>query len=200
MVQIASAVEDFLADKGKGEDSDSGTYHRDARRELDRFQGFLEEQSPAPTRMDELTTHQMRSYARHLSRQGWQADTTRTCYNLVSAFIGWAVREGYLDEHLATRRRATEPLATDETEEPTRQQAWSPAERSALTEYVDDLAAEAVDAAGEDRERAIKATRDRAIVYLLAYSGVRGAEVFRERDRNDPDYGTSKPIAHRVMR
>lgn len=182
MVSIAAAVEDFLADKAKGEDNDSGTYRRDARRELERFQAFLADQEPAPSTVDELTTHHMREYARHLSEQGWQPNTTQTYYNLVSAFIGWAVREGYLGEHIATQRLAREPLTTDGTEEADRQQVWTPADRTALTEFVNERAAEAVDAVAEDRERAIKATRDRAIVYLLAYSGVRGAEVFRHRN------------------
>lgn len=68
MVQIAAAVEDFLADKVKGAANDSGTYRRDARRELERFQAFLADLSPAPLAMDELTTQRMRAYARHLSR------------------------------------------------------------------------------------------------------------------------------------
>lgn len=51
-----------------------------------------------------------------------------------------------------------------------------------LTKFVNERATEATDAAAEDRERTIKATRYRAIVYLLAYSGVHGAQVIRQRN------------------
>lgn len=181
MVLIENAISNFLADKGKGDANETGTYRRDAKRELERFQNFLDTRRPSPTTMSELTTQHLREYARYLSEQGWQPNTTRTYYRLVSAFIGWTVREGLLDEHIATHRRATEPL-DDGVEGEQQKQAWTPEDRESLTAHVNERASRAIEAVSEDREHAIKATRDRALVYLLAYSGVRGAEVFRHRD------------------
>ena len=61
------------------------------------------------------------------------------------------------------------------------QHAWSADDRRQLTAFVDEQAREAIDNDGEDREAAIKACRDRALVYLLSYSGVRGVEILRDR-------------------
>ena len=46
-----------------------------------------------------IASGHLREYARHLTRQGWTADTVRTYYAYVSAFCGWAVREEHLVEN-----------------------------------------------------------------------------------------------------
>lgn len=180
-VEIADVVEDYLADKGKGADGKSGTYRRDAERELDRFLTFLEDERPrSPTTFEELTIRDLREYARHLATQDWTQSTKQNYYAHISAFCGWAVREGYLDENPALKSRAKEPLPEDDGRKTERQQAWSPEQRSALLEYVDEQAREALETVGENRYEAIKACRDRALVYLLCFSGVRGAEVLAD--------------------
>ncbi|WP_313690528.1 tyrosine-type recombinase/integrase [Halobellus marinus] len=177
-VEIADVVEDYLTDKGKGAEGKSGTYRRDAKRELDRFLTFLEDERPrSPTTFEELTIRDIRQYARHLATQDWTESTKQNYYAHISAFCGWAVREGYLDENPALKSRAKEPLPEDDGRKTERQQAWSPEQRTALLEYVDEQAHEAIDEVGENRYEAIKACRDRALVYLLCFSGVRGAEV-----------------------
>ena len=105
----------------------------------------------------------------------------RTYYAYVSAFCGWAVREGHLAENVAQRRNATEPIPDDGDHKSSDQQAWSAEDRQHLTTFVDQQASTAIDEVGKDREAAIKACRDRALVYLLSYSGVRGAEILRDR-------------------
>ena len=181
MVRIETVVEDFLTDKGKGQRGESGNYRQDAGRELNRFIDFLADHEDTPTTFDELDSSHLREYARHLARQGWTAGTVRTYYAYVSAFCGWAVREGHLPENVAQRRNATEPIPDDGGRKSDDQQAWSAEDRQQLTGFVDEQASTAIDNIGENRRGAIKACRDRALVYLLSYSGVRGAEVLRDR-------------------
>ncbi|GAA0459773.1 phage integrase SAM-like domain-containing protein (plasmid) [Halococcus dombrowskii] len=181
MVRIDAVTEDFLTDKGKGQGGESGNYRQDAGRELDRFVGFLSSHEESPTTFDELESGHLREYARHLTRQGWTAGTVRTYYAYISAFCGWAVREGHLAENVAQRRNATEPIPDDGGHKSGDQQAWSAEDRRQLTTFVDEQASTAIDNVGEDREAAIKTCRDRALVYLLSYSGVRGAEILRDR-------------------
>ena len=180
-MRIKAVVEDFLTDKGKGQRGESGNYRQDAGRELDRFIGFLADHEDTPTTFNELDSSHLREYARHLARQGWAAGTVRTYYAYVSAFCGWAVREGHLAENVAQRRNATEPIPDDGDHQSGDQQAWSAEDRQRLTAFVDEQASTAIDDIAEDREAAIKACRDRALVYLLSYSGVRGAEILRDR-------------------
>jgi len=175
---MAEVVEDYLTDKGKGPEGKSGTYRRDAKRELDRFCTFLEEERPrSPTVFEELTVRDLRQYARHLATQDWKESTVQNYYAHISAFCGWAVREGHLEENPALKSQAKEPLPDGDSRKTERQQAWSPEQRTALLEYVDEQAREAIDKVGENRYEAIKMCRDRALVYLLCFSGVRGAEV-----------------------
>ena len=181
VVRIDAVTEDFLTDKGKGQGGKSGNYRSDANRELNRFVKFLAQHEDAVTTFEELKSGHLREYARHLTRQGWATGTVRTYYAYVSAFCGWAVREGHLAENVAQRRNATEPIPDDGGHKSGDQQAWSADDRRQLTEFVDEQAREAIDNMGEDREVAIKACRNRAFVYLLSYSGVRGAEILRDR-------------------
>ena len=181
VVRINAVVEDFLTDKGKGQRGESGNYRRDAGRELGRFVDFLADHEDAVETFEEVDSGHLREYARHLARQGWTSGTVRTYYAYVSAFCGWAVREGHLAENVAQRRDATEPIPDDEGRTSGDQQAWSADDRRELTTFVDERAAAATDDVAEDRESAIKACRDRALVYLLSYSGARGAEILRDR-------------------
>ena len=181
MVRIDAVIKDFLTDKGKGQGGESGNYRQDAGRELDRFVGFLTNHEDSPMSFDELDSGHLREYARHLTRQGWTAGTIRTYYAYVSAFCGWAVREGHLAENVAQRRNATEPIPDDGGHKSGDQQAWSAEDRQQLTAFVDEQASTAIDDVSEDREAAIKACRDRALVYFLSYSGVRGAEILHDR-------------------
>jgi len=181
VVRIEAVVEDFLTDKGKGQRGESGNYRQDAGRELGRFVDFLADHEDIVTTFEELDSGHLREYARHLARQGWKAGTVRTYYAYVSAFCGWAVREGHLAENVAQRRNATEPIPNDGGHKSGDQQAWSAEDRQQLTRFVDEQASTAIDDIGKDRRAAIKACRDRALVYLLSYSGVRGAEVLCDR-------------------
>ena len=128
VVHINAVVEDFLTDKGKGTSGESGNYREDASRELNRFVDFLTGHEDSPTLFDELDSGHLREYARHLTRQGWTAGTVRTYYAYISAFCGWAVREGHLTENVA-QRRLHKSTPDDGEHKSGDQQAWSAEDR-----------------------------------------------------------------------
>ena len=125
----------------------------------------------------------MRRYARQLKervdRDEIAGSTANTYWNYIAAFLGWCVYEELLAENPARKRRAEQELP-DKRPRSDRQQFWSQADREALLAYLNERAHTAVDGQGLN---AIKELRDRALASLLAYSGVRGAEVLR--DPND---------------
>jgi integrase len=179
---LATAITAFLRDKGKGEAGESGNYRSDAERELDRFVTWLceEELEREPTFAD-LDERTFRRYARHIVGLGNAKGTTLTYYAYVSSFCGWAVDEGHLDRHYANTSLARAPLPEDDGRRPGDQQAWAPEHRDLITRYVDEQAAAAIDAVedGAGTYEAVKTCRDRALVYLLCYTDVRGAEILR---------------------
>lgn len=176
------ARDDFLLDKSKGEDS--GAYRRNAEREINRFRDWHRDEYGEPPTFDEIGKKTMRQYARHLVRQDWTDGTILTYYAQVSAFIGWCEREGLLDEHYAQLDTATEPLPEEDGRRSGDQQAWGTAEREEITRYVDEQANAAVDAldGGDGTWEAVKALRDRALVTVLCYSGVRAGEILARSD------------------
>lgn len=187
-VALVDVIEDYLTDKGKGRNGKSGQYRRHAEREVNRLIEFLADDRPASSvTFGELSVGDLREYARHLSRQGWTEGTIRNYYAHVSGFCGWAAREGYLSGNIAQRRRAKEPLPEKTGRKSGEQQAWSAEQRTELLDHVNEQARDAIDAIASDRQAAIKACRDRALVYILCFTGVRGAEVLA--DGNDDRRG-----------
>lgn len=180
---LATAITAFLRDKGKGEAGETGNYRSDAERELDRFVAWLHEEDlerdPTFADLDERT---FRRYARQLVGLGNAKGTTLIYYAYISSFCGWAVDEGYLARHYANTSLARAPLPEDDGRRPGDQQTWEPEHRDLITRYVDEQAAAAIDALedGEGTYEAVKACRDRALVYLLCYTAVRGAEILRD--------------------
>jgi integrase len=206
---LADSFDRYLRDKGKGRDGSGGNYRRNAERELERFAewaagergsdswpGVVPNADRDPTFSD-LDERVFREYARHLSTdRGLKQNTVQTYYAYVSAWCGWCVNEGFLDVHYAQRASARAPLPDDDGRKPGDQQAWTTAQRHALTRFVDREAREAIeafttlpdDASEPDRQRArfraLKAARDRALVFVIAYTAVRVGELLR--DPNDP--------------
>lgn len=182
---LERARDDFLHDKSKGgDDTDQGAYHRNAKREVNRFiDWYADEQGSTPT-FDALDTITARRYARHLTRQGWTDGTVQTYYAQFSGFIGWCEREGYLEEHVAQASQATEPLPDDDGRRSGDQQAWSASDRREIISYVDQQADAALDALddGSGRWAAIQALRDRALVAVLCYTGIRAGELLARPD------------------
>jgi len=203
---LGGTLERYLQDKGKGRGGEGGNYRRNAARELERFiewaagergperwTGVADgEQEPTVADLDERV---FREYARHLAGdRGLKENTVRTYYRYVSAWCGWCVNEGYLGAHYAQRASAMAPLPEDDGRKPGDQQAWTPEQRHAFTRDVDERAREAIEAYAtlpedtdpldEQRARyaALKAARDRALVFVIAYTAVRVGELLRDPD------------------
>ena len=199
----------YFQDIGKGRDSSGGHYRRNSKRELEQFVGWAagergpdewtgivpEDDDRGPT-FNDLSESVFREYARHLaSDRGLKQNTVQTYYAYLSAWCGWCVTEGYLDTHFAQRASATAPLPEDDGRRPGDQQAWTSDQRHAITKYVDDTAYEASerlsevstndpDAKARARYDALRAARDRALVYLVSYTAIRIGELVR--DGSDP--------------
>ncbi|CQH63180.1 XerC/D-like integrase (plasmid) [Halobacterium hubeiense] len=205
---LDDSFERYLQDKGKGRGGDGGNYRRNAARELERFAEWAagdrggwpgivtDDEDRVPTFSD-LDERVFREYARHLAGdRGLKQNTVQTYYRYISAWCGWCVNEGYLEAHYAQRASAMAPLPEDDGRKPGDQQAWTSEQRHALTRYVDEHAREAIetyttlpdDTDPLDRQRAryeaLKAARDRALVFVIAYTAVRVGELLR--DPNDP--------------
>jgi integrase len=205
---IESTFDLFLQDKGKGRNGEGGHYRRNVERELNHFlewatgdrgsdswTGILPEETDREPQFRDLSESVYREYARYLAgERGLKQNTAQTYYSYLSSWTGWCVTEGYLDAHYAKRSTARDPLPDDDGRRPGDQQAWSPEQRHQLTEYAiqefDAAYDEYTDADRDSEERrrrryhAIKAARDRALVYVIAYTAVRVGELLR--DPSDP--------------
>ncbi len=175
--QLEGAIEGYLRDKGKGPSSESGTYRRNAGRELEGFAAWLRAEGQSLASLDART---LRRYIREeLLTRELSPVTARKYYDYISAFIGWCEREGLVDDHYGTRTVAREPLPDTDERRAHQQQTWRPEQRQALLAFVDERTHDAIEAAPK---HALKPARDRAMVYLLAYSGVRGGEILAHPD------------------
>lgn len=198
---LVDAANRFLESKGNGS---AGNYRRNCARALRAFFEFLntEDLNP-PAEVADLDDGHFRRFARYLSIEGWltprgepkssdetsfettiSAGTMRTYYSMISAWCGWCVREGVLSTHYADSDVAQEPLPENSDDSVRDQQTWSQKQRETITRYTDHLAGHALDDADRAADAA-KELRDRAFVYTIAFSGVRGGEILR--DPNDPD-------------
>jgi integrase len=141
----------------------------------------LDEPQDGPT----LMRHYAAMLARRVDDGELAASSAKTYYDTVSGFLGHAVRDGHLDRNPALSNRAREPLPRDTSEAD--RQFWRDEERTAILRHVDERAHDAIDEHGFD---ALREVRDRALVYTLAYTGVRGAEILRHpRDDHEGRQG-----------
>ncbi|SER39656.1 tyrosine-type recombinase/integrase [Natrinema salaciae] len=175
-IPIAEPLEEFLRSKSKGGEG-SGNYRRNLERCVEDFLEWLETDPQSGETFDELDARTFRRYARDLTERELTPGTVQTYYAQVSAYVGWCVREGLLEANYAQRNVAKEPLPETDGRRSGDQQAWTDEHRSLITRYVDTRAHDAADEKGLD---AIQAFRDRALVYVLCYSGVRGGEIFAD--------------------
>lgn len=190
--KIDDIVTRYLEAIAKGQNS--GNYRNLAAAALGRWSSWLDPQGNR--RLEAIDDGVMRSYAQDLRsavRDGdLAASTANTYYAAVRACLTWAVEDGLLMDNPAAATRATSELPED-TSEPDRQ-FWSPSDvhtlLADLTERIDDVVAE------DGLDAATGPLRDRALVSLLASTGVRGAEVFR--DTSDDRDGRQGLRWHRV--
>jgi integrase len=99
--------------------------------------------------------------------------TAERYFAYVSACLSFGVRQGMIDRNPALTDTASESLPQQHRSDRTDQQFWNQAQREAIVSFVDEEA-DSLDADSPDRWLAIRNT---ALVRVLAYSGVRGAEI-----------------------
>jgi len=160
----------------------SDQYRRNNEYIIEQFLQFLADERNT-TSLSNISTLDCRRYAQHLRKRAQDPDDDlgpSSCssggpyFTIVRAFLDWCVKDERVDTNPAKVNRVKDALPED-TGTPD-QQFWTPEARDQLLRYADDRAHESLDDEGTDR---LLAYRNRALVYMLAYSGARGAEVFR---------------------
>lgn len=178
---VEDVVDEFLTSGTK-----SGNYKSNLRSVLQTWSSWL-----ADRRITDLAgvdKRAMAKYAEYLQRRitagqnpeadgGISASTAWTYFDYVSAFLDWCVEWDYIRENPAQKGIVKDELPERPTSDSGSQQFWSPEDRENLIAYVDEQAADAVD---EDGLQAVATLRDRALAYVLAYSGVRGGEILQD--------------------
>lgn len=186
---FTTAIESYLRDKGKGAGGESGHYRRNAERVLTDFVSWCGTSGAART-WDDVDADVLRTYTRsELLDTELSPRTTHKYFDYLSAWLGWCQREGLVDEHYGKHESAREPLPDLDTRKTARQQTWRPEQRQAILAFVDEHAREAIET---EETGAVQPVRDRALVYLFAYVGTRGAEVFADSQdsrRNGATWG-----------
>jgi len=158
---------------------EAGNYRRTVDSVLSNWSTWLQENRDAEV-VDEISVLDCRRYARHLKKQSREdelkASTANTYYSVVRAFLSFCVAEEAIDSNPAEVKRAVDELPSDNGD--TNRQFWGRDERRQFLDYVDERARDSLDEDSSiDREEAF---RDRALVYVLALSGVRSAEIFKD--------------------
>jgi integrase len=185
---LQDGLTQFLTAKSKGDES--GNYRRNAKRVITRWIDWLEQQDI--DRFEQLDETVLAHYAEYLRRRvaakeaettdgGIARSTAWTYYNTISAFLGWASKWGYIQENYARAGLAQESMPERSASQQTEQQFWTLEQREQILNYVNKRAHDAIEERGLDAE--IEA-RDRALVAVLAFTGVRGSEIFRSEHDN----------------
>lgn len=179
----AKTIEEVETDDGT-ETERSGNYVAALERVVPNWIEWLDRRSVET--LEELDSRHMARYAEHLNRRvnarradrdsGITASTAWHYYALVSAYLHYCQQWEYIPENPADTERAKDEMPDRPKTDSGQQQFWSAEQRESLISHVEDHAYEAVDADPGSRE-ALTAARDRALVYVLGFSGVRGAEV-----------------------
>lgn len=169
---IQDAIDEYL-----DRSIESGRYRENARMVLNEWDDWLDTEHHVSD-LAEVDVLVCRQYARHLKTQvtdgEFKPSTARTYYAIIRAFLSFCEADELIDGNPAKAHRATEELPENPGD--VDRQFWSADARQTLLEYVDERVKRALD--GDVDISRDYAYRDRAIVYLLALSGVRGAEVF----------------------
>lgn len=183
---LDAPLDDFLMDKSKR--NGTGNYRRNVERVVGEWIQWTRDERGTDT-FAALDVGDLEAYARSLKRRtndpdGLAASSARKYFDYVRAYLSWCQRRPYLDDNPAKHARAEEPLPDADEQADHEQQYWSPEQRNAIMSYVEKRANNAVDERGSD---ALAEPRDRALVAVIGYSGVRGGEVLRDRndDRRD---------------
>ncbi|SEP24942.1 hypothetical protein SAMN04487948_12643 [Halogranum amylolyticum] len=190
--ELKDAIDRYIRYKSTDGKGESGYYVNSAKPVLMQFYNWCRDTGHADlSRLGDETEGPdvMRKYAKRLSQResvdAITAGTARTYWNIISGFMTDARDDGDLSINPCLRKRAKDPLPTDTDD--SKQQFWDDVARGQILRHVDQEAHAAIDEHGMDAGTPV---RDRALVYLLAYTGVRGAEVLRaSKDDRDGRQG-----------
>lgn len=172
-------------DSNEDETQRSGNYVQALERVIPDWLEWLDRRSV--TTFEKLDSRDLARYAGHLARRvnarradgdtaGVTAATAWNYYSLVSAYLHYCQQWEYIGENPADTDRAKDEMPDRPTTDSGQQQFWSRKQRETIVSYVDKQAQDAIDADPQSRE-ALTAARDRALIYVIGFSGVRGAEV-----------------------
>ena len=191
------------------ESLDAGNYRANTELVLSQFADFLREERGV-TALDELDVLDCRRYAQWLRRRVADEDDPLSAasahangpyFTIVRAFLSWCVDDERIDANPARPNRVRDALP--EYHDDRDRQFWSPDAREALLETLRERVRSELDGdlsggrdAGHDGDGGENGSaeqdrralgdldptpfRDRAVVAVLAFTGVRGAEVFSD--------------------
>lgn len=180
--KLQGLVEQYLTSRRT---TGSHAYAASAESVLHRWGVWMEENGYLLDNLDDTQEGPriLNNYALHLAEQvhddTLSPSTAQRYFAYVSACLSYGVRQGHLDRNPALSEAAKEDLPEQRRADRTDQQFWSEAQREAIVSFVDDRTKQARTDGTTD---VLLATRNRALVRVLAYSGVRGAEVFSHPD------------------
>lgn len=175
---LQTTIQQFL-DSGQK----SGNYRSGLERVLDEWRCYVGVDS-----VGEVSKREMADYARWLASRvdkkqnrdtddGIASGTAHTYYDYVSAFLSWCVKWDKLKDNPARKGVALDELPPRPKTKTDDAEFWSSEDRRQLLSFADRRVDEALDEQGFE---AVEALRDRALAYVLAYSGVRGGEILSD--------------------
>ncbi|SIR83536.1 Site-specific recombinase XerD [Haladaptatus litoreus] len=174
---LTAAIEEYLSS------IEAGNYRTNAGSALTQWSEWLARERTV-TQLNDVEVIDCRRYARHLKRQvredELKSSTAHTYYAYVRAFLGFCEADELLSRNPAAVSRAQAELPENTAD--ANRQFWSERDRKAILAFMDRRVEQALETDGDSDGNEIsreRAYRDRALVRLLALSGVRGAEVFR---------------------
>jgi integrase len=175
---------------------DAGNYRANTDLVLSQFETFLREERSVST-LAELDALDCRRYAQWLRRRASDPDDSLSAasahsngpyFTIVRAFLSWCVDDERIDANPARPNRVRDALP--EYHGKRDRQFWTAEARETLLDTLSERVRAELDRSRDgDALDDLDPTpfRDRAVVAVLAYSGVRGAEVFsdpRDQHRN----------------
>ncbi|WP_255197767.1 tyrosine-type recombinase/integrase [Halorarius litoreus] len=179
---VQALVEDYLTAK---QTSGSQAYAATAGSVLHRWAAWMQDQGHELETLNDPRhgAQILNAYALHLANRvtddSLSPASAERYFAYVSACLSFGVRQGALDRNPALADAATESLPTQQRSDRTDQQFWTQDQRRAIVAFVDDRVS-------QQSPPSFLALRNRALVRVLAYSGVRGAEILSHpKDERD---------------
>ena len=187
---LDAPLEDFLDDKATAIHEDgtrSGSYAAQLERVFPLWIDWMNERGV--DHLEDVNERSLARWTKYLSRRvkanegdsdgGITRATAWTYFNAVRSYLGWCETWRDLETNPADDPKPIDAMPDRPSRSSGDQQFWSPKQRQTLLRHLNERAHEAIE---EDAHDALAPVRDRALAYLIGYSGVRGAEVLSKSD------------------